>query len=59
GKEGLSEPLSTVSEEGLTVAAYRAQGEKCARCWKYTGDVGKDSQYVDLCGFCADVVSRL
>ena len=26
--------------EGLGVAVSRAEGEKCLRCWKYTGDVG-------------------
>ncbi len=61
-KDG-AEVISTVSEDGLTVAAYKASGDKCARCWKYTGDVGSktggDNQFGDLCGFCADVVARL
>lgn len=29
---------------------------KCARCWKYTHDVGKIYQWPDICLRCADVM---
>lgn len=51
------EALASITEDGLTVTVYKASGQKCARCWKYTTDVGNAS-YPDLCGFCSDVVVR-
>ncbi len=44
-------------EEGVEVA--RAGGEKCARCWVFHPDVGKDAEHPNLCPRCIDVVRRL
>ncbi len=43
---------------GLRVAADRAQGTKCARCWNYRTDVGKDASFPALCARCARVVRQ-
>ncbi|MBU6474761.1 MAG: isoleucine--tRNA ligase, partial [Alphaproteobacteria bacterium] len=41
---------------GITVA--KASGEKCARCWKYTEDVGADARHPALCARCSGVVAK-
>ncbi|TYB87230.1 MAG: isoleucine--tRNA ligase [Kosmotoga sp.] len=42
----------------VDVVVKKAQGKKCERCWKYSTDVGKDEQYKDICGRCADVLKK-
>jgi isoleucyl-tRNA synthetase len=42
---------------GVEVA--RASGVKCERCWKFTEDVGQDSQFPTVCAFCASVLNEL
>jgi isoleucyl-tRNA synthetase len=49
--------LARVSEDGLTVTVVHASGVKCARCWKFTTDVGNNSAYADLCVPCAEALS--
>jgi isoleucyl-tRNA synthetase len=44
--------------EGVAVAVEKAAGDKCARCWKYTPDVGQDKRHAELCARCAGVVTR-
>ena len=44
--------------EGLGVSAVRVEGEKCERCWKYSGDVGTHSQHSTLCVRCADILQE-
>src|SRR6185295_17383513 len=41
---------------GLAIAAERAAGEKCARCWTYRLDVGSDPRFPTLCARCAGVM---
>ena len=45
--------------EGLAVKVIRAAGEKCARCWTWSEDVGKDPSWPDVCGRCAGVLGNL
>ncbi|MBI3325049.1 MAG: isoleucine--tRNA ligase [Candidatus Omnitrophica bacterium] len=40
----------------IRVKVERAPGSKCARCWKYTTDVGADPLHPQLCQRCAAVV---
>jgi isoleucyl-tRNA synthetase len=35
------------------VKVQRARGDKCERCWKYTIDVGQDTQFPTVCAACA------
>lgn len=44
-------------ETGVKVA--KAEGEKCARCWVFHPEVGKDKEHPNLCPRCIDVVRRL
>ena len=39
--------------EGLGIEAYRMQGEKCERCWKYSDSIGSDPNHPTLCARCA------
>jgi len=44
---------------GLGVEVLRADGKKCARCWNYRRDVGRDPDYPEACGRCSDVLRRI
>lgn len=41
---------------GIGVSVSKAEGEKCQRCWAYTGDVGCESDHPTLCKRCADII---
>jgi Isoleucyl-tRNA synthetase (EC 6.1.1.5) len=48
------------SETDITEAEVeKADGEKCARCWKYDTSVGKHEDYPDICERCRSVVSQI
>ncbi len=38
---------------GLSVKIDKASGQKCERCWNYSEQVGKDSQYPTVCDRCS------
>ena len=42
--------------EGLAVSVSHAEGEKCARCWMYTEDVGSHPEHPTLCARCASII---
>jgi len=53
--------LFIVSQVELRPGAYsieiqKAEGLKCERCWKYTLDVGSDSDFPTLCAACGDAI---
>ncbi len=41
---------------GVGVGVRRAEGQKCARCWKVLDEVGTDADHPDVCGRCANAV---
>ncbi len=43
--------------EGLAVTVAHAKGEKCARCWMFTEDVGSDPKHPTLCARCAAILN--
>lgn len=47
--------------EGVTsvVSAFLAEGEKCARCWRYTGDVGVNNDYPTVCERCVTALKAI
>ena len=47
----------TGEETGIKVFVEEAEGEKCARCWKYSTAVGEDEEYEDICDRCLGVLS--
>lgn len=55
-------PEDAVSDEelkGVKVAARRAEGRRCERCWVYSTTVGEDKEYPDVCRRCAEVLRNL
>ncbi|TAM90043.1 isoleucine--tRNA ligase [bacterium] len=47
-----------VRGEDVEIELQRADGAKCARCWKYL-ELGVDASYPLICGPCAEVVRSL
>ena len=41
------------------VTVEKADGKKCARCWKYSPQTGKDPAYSDTCPRCARVLKEI
>jgi isoleucyl-tRNA synthetase len=41
------------------VIVERATGQKCERCWKYTGDVGSVSAFPTVCASCASILDEI
>ncbi len=39
-----------------TIAVYKADGEKCQRCWIYSPSVGRDALHPGVCARCARVL---
>ncbi len=52
------EILAEVAENNVSVAVLAADGVKCARCWKFSQQVGANAGYKDLCPACADALSQ-
>jgi isoleucyl-tRNA synthetase len=46
--EGPSEAFRLDDVKGVAVVPAKAEGRKCARSWKITGDVGADPDYPDV-----------
>lgn len=44
--------------DGLSISVSKASGEKCARCWSYTEDVGSNPNHPDCCARCADILDK-
>jgi len=49
--------LAAVEETGTKVIVLPAAGRKCPRCWKFTEDIGSDSNFQELCGACAHALA--
>ncbi|MBZ5607922.1 MAG: isoleucine--tRNA ligase [Acidobacteriia bacterium] len=43
----------------LAAQIERAAGDKCERCWKYTTEVGKDTEFPTLCAACKEAVQEM
>lgn len=44
--------------QDLYIKVVHADGEKCERCWKYSTEIGKDSNHPTLCPRCAAVLNN-
>ncbi|MFL6415605.1 MAG: zinc finger domain-containing protein [Bryobacteraceae bacterium] len=42
--------------QDLLVRVERARGDRCERCWRYTTDVGSNSDFATVCARCAAVL---
>ena len=52
------EALASIEENGISVKVIPALGTKCARCWKFTDEVGQ-SLLPDLCLPCNEVMAEM
>jgi isoleucyl-tRNA synthetase len=43
--------------DGLEVAVERAEGDKCARCWRIVTDISKAADTQGICGRCVDALA--
>jgi isoleucyl-tRNA synthetase len=50
--------LARASAE-LAVEIEKADGSKCERCWKYTTEVGQNSEFPTLCDACQEAVREM
>ena len=55
---GLFIVSEVVLEPGEGITVERAPGTKCERCWKYTQDVGSDSELRGVCAACASAIRQ-
>ncbi|MEG2295406.1 MAG: isoleucine--tRNA ligase [Oscillospiraceae bacterium] len=44
--------------EGLYINIEKAQGEKCERCWIYSGNIGENPAHPTICLRCATVIEQ-
>jgi len=55
--------MEVACDEGLAssfaLEVARAGGTKCARCWNYSDDVGKESAWPGICGRCARAIGKV
>ena len=52
GIERVPDSAQATDVEGLWLTVVPAKGEKCARCWHVTEDVGCDDAHPELCNRC-------
>jgi len=52
-------PAHESEELGLRVRIEKAAGQKCARCWNYSEQVGKDARYPTVCERCAAALAEI
>ena len=46
-------------ELGLRALVQKARGQKCARCWNYSEQVGKDERYPEVCERCSAALREI
>jgi len=54
-----SEGLESESIPGLIINVSPAPGEKCARCWNFSENLGTDADYPDACPRCSEVLRKI
>jgi isoleucyl-tRNA synthetase len=43
----------------IAISVEKAEGQKCERCWNYSGSVGKNQEHGSLCDKCLQAVTAL
>jgi len=57
--------LETEKQDGMeefdtaAMSAQRTEGKKCVRCWNFFEELGTDTEHLELCQRCTDVVKSL
>ena len=55
----VSQVVLEKGEGALEVEIEEAQGVKCERCWKYTTDVGQNSEFPTVCAACVEALREI
>lgn len=42
--------------DSLSIDVEKAEGKRCPRCWTYSNTVGTNSEHLDLCARCAEII---
>jgi isoleucyl-tRNA synthetase len=50
------EPASEDESPEVRVQVFRAEGDKCPRCWMWRSEIGSDEEYQEVCARCAGVL---
>jgi len=53
-----ADAVACESLAGASIGVTRAPGEKCARCWLFSEELGASPDYPDLCPRCAGVMAK-
>jgi isoleucyl-tRNA synthetase len=56
--DALREVQYKSQSDGLSVGVVKAEGEKCDRCWNYSGYVGKSAEHPLLCDRCVGALAE-
>ncbi|AQQ53788.1 isoleucine--tRNA ligase [Planococcus lenghuensis] len=59
GGEPANAPDGALKLDKVTVSVEKAPGEKCARCWMVSEELGESEEHPDLCPRCTSVVEAL
>jgi isoleucyl-tRNA synthetase len=51
--------LETSGPDGVSVSVHRAEGEKCARCWRIVPERSRDPKFAGLCDRCVDALGSV
>ncbi len=54
----LTSQVSLKEGKELEIKVFRAQGEKCARCWMWSETVGKDKNFPQICSRCVKFIKE-
>lgn len=49
----------TEADPDVIATFEKAEGDRCARCWRYTNDVGTEGMYPEVCARCADALEKI
>ncbi|MFH1665274.1 MAG: isoleucine--tRNA ligase [Candidatus Omnitrophota bacterium] len=50
--------LEDIPGLGIKIGVVKASGEKCRRCWNFSGTVGIHKEFPDLCERCYNVIAE-
>jgi isoleucyl-tRNA synthetase len=57
--EAPADSLAAQERKDLRISVTKAEGEKCARCWVRSPELGSDPARPDVCPRCAGILRRL
>ena len=57
--EGAQDAFRLPEAPGVAVSPARADGHKCARCWRVLPEVGSHKDHPDLCDRCDGAIAKV